>query len=394
MKSTPLKESNNVMESSDNVAVKRLHDAGALFPRNNKRSRLDIPANLILDKKENIENADGDSLSPATPVSPYLPQDLPKLPEEPAKPASFLKAKTEQKALLSPSMKKEMVLPIQKLTPPEKKTKTETSPSSKKPKLKKEKSVSPKVQNILKSSSPKTELPSPVKKLSTTKNSPSTKKKSPMNVKSPIVEKQVIKKSPNKGSETKTPALISKSSPAKELPPKSIAIKKSPSIVEAKKEIGSPKVKDREYKALKKKKIILDETNKGRSSQDGDKTTSSPSTSTPKLMIKLLPKPDDESPKSSPVGQKKLMSPMKIKTEGNPLSFKALNIKAKASETESAVKSEKKLKIASESLDVAVLKKEHSKKKKKKKDKDKDKEKGNRKEKRKVATVIYCFRST
>jgi hypothetical protein len=48
------------------------------------------------------------------------------------------------------------------------------------------------------------------------------------------------------------------------------------------------------------------------------------------------------------------------------------------------VKSEKKFKISSESLEIAVLKKEHSKKKKKKKDKDKDKEKGNRKEKRKV----------
>ncbi|CAB3990082.1 transcription initiation factor TFIID subunit 3 [Paramuricea clavata] len=376
IKSTPLKESSNVMESSDNVAVKRRHEGGMLFPRDNKRSRFDIPANLSLEKKENLENTDAESLSPATPVSPYLPQDLPKIPEEPAKAPSFIKAKAVQK---------QMVLPLQKLTPPEKKTKTETSPSSKKPKIKKEKSISPKVQNIVASPSSKSEMLSPVKKPSSTKNSPSAKKKSPMNVKSPVVEKQIIKKSPNKGSENKAPTFSSKSSPSKELLSKAIPAKKSPSIVEGKKDVGSPKVKGREFKPMKKKKLITDEMDKGTSAHNADKTTSSPSLNTPKLMIKLLPKSDQarESPKSSPVEQKISTTPVKVKTASSPSSTKALIMKPKTSE--GVVKSEKKSKISSESLEIAVLKKEHSKKKKKKKDKDKDKdkEKSIRKEKRK-----------
>ena len=378
------------MESSENGALKRLHDGGV---RSSKRPRLDIPANLILDKKENIENTDGDSLSPATPVSPYLPQDLPKLPEESAKPSSFTKAKTEHKPLMPASIKKEMVLPIQKVTPPEKKTKIETSPSSKKPKVKKEKSISPTVQNILRSPSPKTELLSPVKKLSASKNSPSPKKKSPMNVKSPIVEKQVhvVKKSPSKGSENKTPSRINKISPVKDLPSNVIAMKKSPSIVEVKKVAGSPKVKEREFKSIKKKKMIKEEANRGKSSQDEEKTTGSLNINTPKLMIKLLPKSGEagESTKSSPVAQKTSTTAVKVKTEGSSLSIKTLSIKAKASDSESVVRSEKKLKLTSESLEIGVIKKEHSKKKKKKKDKDKDKEKGNRKEKRKV--YLYFF---
>ena len=378
------------METGDNGALKRHYEGSVLFRRDNKRLRLDVPPNLILEKKENIENTDGESLSPATPVSPYLPQDLPKIPEEPANPPSLPKVKTEPKQL--PILKKEMALPLQKLTPPEKKTKLETSPSSKKAKVKKEKSISPSMQNIVASSSSKSEQSSPVKKPSNMKHSPSSKMKSPPAVKSPMVEKQVIKKSSNKGNENKAPSFSSKVSPSKELSSKVVPTKKSPSIVLGKKDAVSPKVKEREFKPLKKKKIITEEVNKGKSTHDVDKTTSSGSTGTPKLMIKFLPKLDErvESPKSSSVEQKISTSPVKVKTTSSSPSIKALSMKPMTSASEINVKSGKKLKISSESLDIAQLKKEHSKKKKKKKDKDKDKEKSVHKEKRKVQ-YIYCL---
>lgn len=377
------------METGDNGALKRHYEGSALFRRDRKRSRLDMPANLILEKKENIENTDGESLSPATPVSPYLPQDLPKIPEEPTNPPSLPKVKTEEKQL--PILKKEMTLPLQKLTPPEKKTKVEISSSPKKPKVKKEKSISPSVANIVASSSPKSELSSPVKKLSHTKQSPSSKMKSPSNIKSPMVEKQIIKKSSNKSNENKAPSFGSKVSPSKELSSKATPTKKSPSIVVAKKDVVSPKVKEREFKPLKKKKKISEVEDKGKSPNDSNKTTSSRSTGTPKLMIKLLPKLDErvESSKSSPVEQKISTSPVKVKTTSSSPSIKALSLKPVTSGSEINVKSEKKLKMSSESSDIAQLKKEHSKKKKKKKDKDKDKEKSIHKEKRKVQ--YFCL---
>ncbi|XP_028409364.1 transcription initiation factor TFIID subunit 3-like [Dendronephthya gigantea] len=385
--STPLKESNNVMDTSDNVAVKRRHEIGVLFPNDNKRSRLDIPANLILEKKENVENTDGESLSPATPVSPYLPQDLPKLTEEPVKPASTTKVKTEPKQL--PNLTKEMVLPLKKLTPPpEKKVKSESSPSPKKPKTKKEKSISPNVQNKAALSSPKTDVLSPIKSPLSVKNSTAGKIKSP--IKSPLSEKQVVKKT-NKSNEHKASFLGSKGSPSTETSSKTFS-KKPPQkpVVEAKKDLVSPKIKDREFNPAKKKKKTSVETDSGKSSRDAEKTKSVLSASTPKLMIKL-PKSEQhsESPKYSPVKPKIITTPVKAKTPSSPSPTKAIGLKTKSFEGESTTKSEKKLKISGDSLEFAILKKEHSKKKKKKKDKDKDreKEKSVHKEKRKSEKI-------
>ena len=383
IKLTPLKESSNVMDVSDNVAVKRRHEVGVLFPRdNNKRSRLDIPANLILEKKENVENTDGESLSPATPVSPYLPEELPKPTEEPAKPPSVTKVKTEPKQL--PNLSKDMVLPLQKLTQPlEEKVKSETSPSQKKPKVKKEKSISPYVQNKPALSSPKTEVSSPMKSPPSVKKSPSTKTKSP--IKSPLAEKQVIKKT-GKSSEQKASFLGTKGSPSTEIPSKAVSTKKSPSVGEAKKDLVSPKVKDREFTPVKKKKKTSIETDSGKSSRDAEKTKSASSASTPKLMIKLLPKSEQhsESLKYSSVKPKISTAPAKAKTPSSPSPTKAIGLKSKTFENDSTAKSEKKLKISVDSLEFAILKKEHSRKKKKKKDKDREKEKGTHKEKRKV----------
>lgn len=377
---TPLKESNNVLETSANV-VKRRHEGGVLFLRDNKRSRLDIPANLILDRKENLENTDGESLSPATPVSPYLPQDLPKISEEKSiKLPNSLKVKTEQKQV--PPFKKELLSPLQKITNPEKNISTETFPSPKKRKFKKEKSVSPNAQSIVASPISKTELLSPAKKPSSAKISPG-KMKSPVKAKSSQIEKQVIKKS-NQGSEGKISSNGGKNS--KEFSPKASSIKKSPCTPQTKAFMGSPKVK--ELKPMKKKKMAKESAENGKSSHDAEKKPSSSSLNTPKLMIKLLPKSDRSSslPKSSTMEKKVLTTPVKVKTANSPASSKSLSTKVKALESETVVKSEK-FKHSSASLDIGVLKKEHSKKKKKKKDK--GKEKSVRKEKHKVFLPSY-----
>ena len=354
MKTSPLKESKHVLETSHSVLGKRAHN-GPMFLPQNKRVRPDIPANLNFEKKENLENTDGESLSPATPVSPYLPQEIPKVPDEPAK--VEIRPKVEPKKPLS--LAKEMVLPLKKLTPPDKKAKLETSPT-KKPKTKNEKSASPKVTKKLPISSPRAELPS--QKAKTEKQSPH-KLQSPIKSKSPVVEKPpVVSKSVSAKSLKKQESPLAspiKGSPLKKNVPSSAAKKQSNSPV-----VGKPQV---DKHAKKKKGKTLDETDPVKSTrQDIPKNEG---LSTPKLMIKLLPKAD--STKSSPGESKSSVS--KKKTPKTPETKKKMKKKIKASENENiAEPTVSKVKISSSLLQMGA-KKEHGKKKKKKKDKDKDK---------------------
>lgn len=359
MKTSPLKELNHVLETSCNVSGKRPHDTPMFLPQS-KRVRPVIPANLNFEKKENLENTDGESLSPATPISPYVPQEIPKVPDEPAK--EEVKVKIEPKK--PSSIAKEMVLPLKKLTPPEKKTKLETS-SPKKPTIKIEKCASPKVTKKLLASSPLSDSPS--RKVKTEKLSPQ-KLKSPMKSRSPVVEKPAVvaKIVPEKSSKKQQSPLTS--------PVKGSPLKKKQSSVGARKECGSPVVgKSKDDKHAKKKKgKAPDETDAAKSTHHD--VPSSEGLSTPKLTIKLLPKADarPDSSKLKPVALKSSVSPKK--TPKTPESKKKIKLKVKALESENIAEPVGKVKISSNLMETGV-KKEHGKKKKKKKDKDKEREK-------------------
>lgn len=395
IKPVPLKETSNVMELSESVSIKRRRNDGVIVQRDVKRSRFDFPDSLLLEKKENLDNTDGESLSPATPVSPYLPQEILKVPE-------VSKQATKEK-LLSP-----------KSTPPETKRRTEVSLTTKKAKINKEKSGSP----ISAKASPKTPLLSPTKStIPASHGSPVTKVKPLLKTKSPKIEKKLVTKPPVQNRDANTDlspmakaGLSSKnntihsrkvspeigekrkdfSSPKTKESIKSLKTKeyiKSPKTKEsvkspkAKESTKSPKTKEStkspQMKELTKSKKFVAKGSSKLPLDDADGRSDTPHVNTPKLMIKLLPKAEDTLDSKGPAEKKTSVS--SLSKSPNTPDTKA----TKALKSEHHIKSENMM-VSSHAIDPSTAKKEHSKKKKKKKDKDKDRQKLGHKEKRKV----------